>query len=96
MATESTPSGLVRENIVYDSSSGQAFIPATQRPDGSWRKPRRVKDGYIPQDEVPVYKSKGRREAEAIPKLPAGNNTIILKGGLNRRETRYCDNNILK
>lgn len=53
-----------------DTQDGERIIAASKRPDGTFRKERRVRAGYIPQDEQPVYQSKGALFKQNVPKCP--------------------------
>jgi len=59
-------SGIVRDNV-----SGSSFIPATQRADGTWRKARTVKEGYVPPEDVGKFvcsaEQKHRAAAQVVP-----------------------------
>jgi len=38
---------------------GERLLAPTRRPDGTLRKPIRIRAGYVPQEEVAIYQSKG-------------------------------------
>lgn len=41
------------------NDSGEKVLPGSRRPDGTVRKERKIRAGYVPQDEQPVYQSVG-------------------------------------
>lgn len=54
---------------------GERLLAPTRRPDGTLRKPIRIRAGYVPQDEVAIYKSKGallKKEMESLETVPPG------------------------
>lgn len=54
---------------------GERILAPTRRPDGTLRKPIKIRAGYVPQDEVAIYKSKGalwKKEMTTSQEVPPG------------------------
>ncbi|CAL1385490.1 unnamed protein product [Linum trigynum] len=61
---------------------GERILAPTRRPDGSLRKPIRIRAGYVPQDEVAIYQSKGalwKKEMESQQSVPPGYDPVDAK-----------------
>ncbi|KAG2447701.1 hypothetical protein HYH02_007161 [Chlamydomonas schloesseri] len=52
------------------TETGEKVIAGSVRPDGTVRKERRIRAGYTPQDEQPVYQSRGTLAKANIPTCP--------------------------
>ncbi|CAO2831378.1 unnamed protein product [Amaranthus hypochondriacus] len=56
------------EQLGKTLKEGERLVGPTRRPDGTLRKPIRIRAGYVPQEEVAIYQSKGtllRKEMES-------------------------------
>jgi len=51
----------MEDDFQTESTEGHTVIPPTRRPDGSLRKPIRVRAGYVPQDEIAAWDSPAKR-----------------------------------
>ncbi|CAK9179561.1 unnamed protein product [Ilex paraguariensis] len=58
---------------------GERILAPTRRPDGSLRKPIRIRANYVPQDEIAIYQSKGtlQKEMAASQEVPPGYDPVL-------------------
>ncbi|KAI8844144.1 hypothetical protein BC829DRAFT_363957 [Chytridium lagenaria] len=51
---------------IQQTQDGTRIIPQSRRPDGSIRKERRIRDGFVPQEDVERY-TNARMDAAKTP-----------------------------
>ncbi|XP_062216142.1 partner of Y14 and mago-like [Phragmites australis] len=71
MATSSDGGGEQRR-LLSIPKEGERIIAPTRRPDGTLRKAIRIRAGYVPQEEVAIYQSKGALMRKSGPDVPPG------------------------
>lgn len=71
------------------NDKGEWVIKGTRRPDGTYRKDKVVKEGYIPQEEVQAFASKGTLcKPTSIPGLAPKPAAVEQKSNSSRRSAK--------
>jgi len=66
MATSSDGGGGDQRRLLSIPKEGERIIAPTRRPDGTLRKAIRIRAGYVPQEEVAIYQSKGALVSSSV------------------------------
>uniref|UniRef100_A0A0A8YRP8 WIBG Mago-binding domain-containing protein n=1 Tax=Arundo donax TaxID=35708 RepID=A0A0A8YRP8_ARUDO len=68
----SSDGGGEQRRLLSIPKEGERIIAPTRRPDGTLRKAIRIRAGYVPQEEVAIYQSKGALMRKSGPDVPPG------------------------
>eukprot|EP01036_Dinobryon_divergens_P023661 gene23661-32033_t len=53
------------------NEKGEWVIPASRRPDGTWRQEKVIKEGYVPQEEIKAFETRSKKPlVKSIPGMP--------------------------
>ncbi|XP_021749256.1 partner of Y14 and mago-like [Chenopodium quinoa] len=87
----------MEEQLERSLKQGERLVGPTRRPDGTLRKPIRIRAGYVPQEEVAIYQSKGslwKKELESqgppgfVPETEAKPKSKSVKRNERKKEKR--------
>ncbi|PKC12920.1 hypothetical protein RhiirA5_352377 [Rhizophagus irregularis] len=80
-----TPSGIVTID------NNERVIPATRRADGTVRKERRVRPGFVPQEDVARYKNPWRNNENNLESINNEHERVVEEDSLGQLQSKISE-----